>query len=147
MADQLDESLWGSAPTAQELARAQQISHAALQDELRATLADALTREQAATRLGVTPQAISKRVASGAMVALRRGRVSMLPAWQFHEDGTLPGLKQLIDAYPGGSLSLTAWATTPSPDLAGATPAHALTRRGGVSRVLEAASALDPAAQ
>ncbi|HSZ14136.1 MAG TPA: hypothetical protein VK790_08880 [Solirubrobacteraceae bacterium] len=144
--DQLDESLWGSAPTAQQLTRAQQASYTAFQDEMRTALADALTREQAAARLGITPQAVSKRLASRAMVALRRGRVSMLPAWQFDEGGTLPGLKQLIDAYPGGPLSLTAWATSPSPDLADATPAHALARRGGVVRVLEAASALGPAA-
>jgi hypothetical protein len=144
--DRLDESLWGNAPTVQELAHARQISYAALQDEMHAAFADALTREQAAARLSVTPQAVSKRVASRAMVALRRGRISMLPAWQFYEDGTLPGLKQLIDAYPGGPLSLTVWATSPSPDLAGATPAHALTRRDGVSRVLETASALGPAA-
>ncbi len=48
--------------------------------------------------------------------SLRRGRVNHLPAWQFHEDRELPGLKQLIAAYPGGALSLTVWATSPSPD-------------------------------
>ena len=115
--DQLDESLWGSAPTDQEIASARQVSYAALQDALSDALADALTREQAAARLGVTPQAISKRVASGALVALRRGRISQLPSWQFYEDSTLPNLKQLIDAYPGGALSLTTWATSPSADL------------------------------
>ncbi len=144
--DQLDESLWGSAPTDQEIASARQVSYAALQDALSDALADALTREQAAARLGVTPQAISKRVASGALVALRRGRISQLPSWQFYEDSTLPNLKQLIDAYPGGALSLTTWATSPSADLSGATPAQTMTRRGGPARVLEAASALAPAA-
>jgi hypothetical protein len=144
--DQLDETLWGRAPSDRELARARRASYATLEDALRDALSDALTREQAATRLGITPQAVSKRVASGGLIALRRGRVSRLPAWQFYEDGTLPGLKQLIAAYPGGALSLTIWATSPTPDLDGSTPARVLARRGGVSRVLETAGALTPAA-
>ncbi len=99
-----------------------------------------------AMALGITPQAVSKRVASGGLLALRRGRVNRLPAWQFYEDTVLPGLKQLISTYPGGALSLTIWATSPSPDLDGTTPAQVLARRGGPSRVLEAARALTPAA-
>jgi hypothetical protein len=144
--DQLDETLWGRAPSDRDLASARRASYATLEDALRDALSDALTREQAATRLGITPQAVSKRVASGGLIALRRGRVSRLPAWQFYEDGTLPGLKQLIAAYPGGALSMTIWATSPTPDLDGNTPASTLTRRGGVSRVLEAVRALTPAA-
>ena len=109
-------------------------------------LSSALTREQAAQRLGITPQAVSKRVAAGGLIALRRGRVSRFPAWQFYEEGVLPGLKQAIAAYPGGALSLTSWATSPSPDLDGVTPAQALARRGGIARVLDAIQALTPAA-
>jgi hypothetical protein len=144
--DQLDEALWGSMPTDQELVLARRASYAALEGALRNALSDALTRDQAAERLGITPQAVSKRVASGGLLALRRGRVNRLPAWQFYEDTVLPGLKQLISTYPGGALSLTIWATSPSPDLDGTTPAQVLARRGGPSRVLEAARALTPAA-
>jgi putative SOS response-associated peptidase YedK len=85
--DQLDEALWGRAPSDRELALVRRVSYATLEDALREALADALTREQAATRLGITPQAVSKWVASGGLIALRRGRVSRLPAWQFYEDG------------------------------------------------------------
>jgi hypothetical protein len=113
---------------------------------MRDALTGALTREQAAQRLGISPQAVSKRVASGGLVALHRGRVSQLPAWQFYEGGVLPGLKQVIAAYPGGPLSLTSWATSPSPDLDGATPAQTLALRGGLLRVLDALQALTPAA-
>jgi hypothetical protein len=144
--DQLDEALWGRAPSDRELALARRASYTKLEGALRDALSDALTREQAATRLGITPQAVSKRVASGGLIALRRGRVSRLPAWQFYEDGALPGLKQLIAAYPGGALSMTIWATSPTPDLDGSTPARALAHRGGVSRVLETARVLTPAA-
>lgn len=144
--DNLDEDLGGQAPTDQELTRARQLAYPALQDALREALSDALTREQAAQRLGVTPQAVSKRINSGGLVALRRGRVNHLPAWQFHEDRELLGLKRLIAAYPGGALALTVWATSPSPDLDGATPAQTLARRGGLTRVLQAAEALTPSA-
>lgn len=142
--DSLDETLWGQAPTDDELAHARHVTYPALQDAMREALSDALTREQAAQRLGVTPQAVSKRIASGGLVALRRGRANRLPSWQFYEDRALSGLKQLIAAYPGGALSLTRWATSPSPDLDGATPAQVLTRRGGIARVLETVEALTP---
>jgi hypothetical protein len=144
--DRLDESLWGSSPTDDELANARGDSHVTLASAMQDALSGALTREQAAQRLGMTPQAVSKRVASGGLLALRRGRVSRLPAWQFYEDGVLPGLKQVIAAYPGGALSLTSWATSPSVDLDGVTPAQTLARRGGIARVLDAVQALTPAA-
>jgi|HubBroStandDraft_2_1064218.scaffolds.fasta_scaffold00096_4 hypothetical protein len=144
--DQLDEALWGSTPTDRELADARRASYTTLTGAMHKAFSDALTRDQAAERLGITPQAVSKRVASGGLVALRRGRVNRLPAWQFYEDTVLPGLKQVISTYPGGALSLTIWATSPSPDLDATTPAHALSRRGGLLRVLEVARGLTPAA-
>lgn len=144
--DQLDDALWGSTPTDQELALARRASYATLAGAMHEALSDTLTRDQAAERLGITPQAVSKRLTSGGLIALRRGRVNRLPTWQFYEDTVLPGLKQVISTYPGGALSLTIWATSPSPDLDGATPAQTLTRRGGLARVLETARALTPAA-
>jgi hypothetical protein len=143
-ADELDDSLWGPAPTDQELAEARRVAQGALDEALERALAGALTREEAARRLGITPQAVSKRLAAGRLVAVARGRVKRFPRWQFHEDGVLPGLAQVIAAYPGGALSLTAWATSPSADLDDATPAQALARRGGVARVLAALQAVGP---
>lgn len=140
--DQLDEGLWGSPPTEQGLALAKRSSYTTLAGAVHEALLDTLSREQAAAQLGITPQAVSKRVASGGLVTLRRGRVNRLPAWQFYEDTVLPGLKQVIAAYPGGALSLTVWATSPSSDLDGATPAQTLSRRGDLARVLELARAL-----
>jgi hypothetical protein len=144
--DQLNETVWGPSPTDYEFAAARGASHTTLESAMHDALSGSLTREQAAERLGITPQAVSKRMASGGLIALRRGRVSRLPAWQFYEDRVLPGLKQVIAAYPGGALSLTNWATSPSPDLGGLTPAQTLTRQGGPARVLDALQALTPAA-
>jgi hypothetical protein len=143
---QLDEDVWGPPPTVEQLGEATAIGRGAVSDALRGALEEALTRDEAAQRLGITPQAVSKRLAAGSLVSLRRGRVRWLPAWQFHADGVLPALGDLIAAYPGDALALTSWVTTPSPDLGGATPAQALTRRGGPQAVLEAVAALTPAA-
>jgi hypothetical protein len=141
-ADALDERLWGPRPTDADVAAAQRASQAAVAGALTEALTNALSRDEAALRLGISPQAVSKRLAAGALVALTRGRTRWFPAWQFHEDGVLPGLADLIAAYPGTPLALTVWATSPSADFSGATPAQTLTRRGGPARVAAVARAL-----
>lgn len=144
-ADTLDEA-WGPAPSERELAEAQRIAELARESALTSALAGALTRERAAERIGVTPQAVSERLKAGKLIGLRRGREWRFPAWQFADEGTLPLLDALIDAWPGTSLALSTWAVTPSVDLDGRTPAQALMRRGGPERVLELARALGAAA-
>jgi hypothetical protein len=139
-----DGTPWAPAPSDVDVRDARRTAQQALDDAMEGALDRALTREEAARRLGISTQAVSKRVAAGALVALTRGRSKRFPLWQFHEDGVLPGLGAVIAAYPGGSLSLSTWATTPSPDLDRVTPAQALARRGGVPRVLEALRALAP---
>jgi hypothetical protein len=140
--DELDEGLWGASPTDDEVADARRAGQAAVNEALAVALDGALSREEAADRLGISPQAVSKRLAARALVALRRGRTRWFPAWQFHEDGVRPGLADVIEAYPGTPLALTMWATTPSADLDGAAPADVLVRRGGPARVVAAAHAL-----
>lgn len=144
--DDLDESLWGPDPSDEQLVEARKQAARTVSDALRAALDGALTRSEAAERLGITPQAVSKRLAAGGLVALRRGRERRFPAWQFQDGDVLPGVADVIVTYPGSPLALTHWATTPSHDLDGMTPAQALTRRDGLPRVLEAAGALTPAA-
>jgi hypothetical protein len=144
--DELDDTLWGPAPTPEQLADARASAQRVVDDTLRATLADALSRDEASDRLGITPQAVSKRLLSGSLVALTRGREKRLPLWQFYEDGVLPGLAEVIAHYPGGALSLSQWATTPNPDLSDLTPAQALTRHDGPGRVLAALEAISTGA-
>jgi hypothetical protein len=140
--DELDEALWGAAPTAEDLARARKVAQRAQREALQAVLAGALTRQDAAELLGVSPQAVSKRHAAGGLVAIARGREQFFPAWQFHDGAVLPGLAAVIRAYPGSALALSTWATTPNPDLDGLTPERALTRPAGAERVLAAIDAI-----
>jgi hypothetical protein len=137
---------WGPEPNEEELAEARRVGEGAEQAALALALDGALSRELAADRIGVTPQAVSERVKAGKLVGLRRGREWRFPAWQFADDGTLPALGELIGAWPGTPLALCAWAVTRSADLDGLTPAQALARRGGPERVLEAAHALGASA-
>jgi hypothetical protein len=140
-ADRFDHA-WGPEPSDAALEQAQRAGEQATQAALTAALDGALSREAAAERLGVTPQAVSERVRAGKLVGLRRGREWRFPAWQFGEDGTLPALGDLIGVYPGTPLALSTWAVTPSVEFNGRTPAQALARRGGPERVLELAHAL-----
>ena len=132
----LDEALWGAQPGEGEIAAARITGEATVEKALEQALHGALTRDEAAERLGISPQAVSKRRAARSLVALRRGREWRLPAWQFHEDGVLPGLRLLIAAYPGSPLALTMWATTPNADLDGLTPARAMLTARGIEWVL-----------
>lgn len=126
---------WGAAPTAAQLAEARAAQEHARHAALAQVLEGALTREQAASRLGITPQAVSERLRSDRLTAVRRGREWRFPAWQFGLDDTLPGLSALVAAWPGTPVTLSTWAVTPSPDLDGATPAETLARRHGPERV------------
>jgi len=145
--EDVDPSLWGDdAPAGEELHADTRRTQAAREEALRSVLRGAPTREQAAGRLGITPQAVSERRKTGRLIALRRGREWRFPAWQFGDGDALPGLERLAGAYPGTPLNLSVWAVRPSPDLGGRTPAQELARRGGVDRVLELVGAIRAAA-
>lgn len=144
----LDDSLWGVVPTAEE-------GTAACLDNLRrgfaarrTVLAESLSRREAAALLEISEQAISDRLESGELIGLRQGRQWRLPGWQFAADaprGFLPGLAELGRAFPGGPVTMTAWVARPHPDLAGATPA-AMLAAGHVAEVVRLARALTAAA-
>jgi hypothetical protein len=142
----LDAELWGPAPSGAELADARRVAQRAQREALTGVLAASLSRQEAAALLGISPQAVSKRHAAGALTALSRGRELYFPAWQFADGAAVPGLADVIAAYPGSPLALSTWAQAPNADLDRATPAQALNRRGGVERVLEAIESISPSA-
>ncbi len=137
---------WGPAPTAAQLAAARELEEHARQHALARVLDGARTREQVASHLGVTPQAVSERLKAGRLVAVHRGREWRFPAWQLSDDDVLPGLSELVAAWPGTPVALSLWATTPTPDLDGRTPAEVLGRRDGPARVVELVAQISAAA-
>jgi excisionase family DNA binding protein len=144
--DGLDPEDWGAAPSTAQLRAARKVKERARKAALAAVLEDALTREQAAEQLGVTPQAVSERMKAGKLTSVRRGREWRFPAWQFGEDDALAGLAQLVAAWPGTPVALSIWATKPATDLGGRTPAQEMNRRDGALRVLDLVHAISAAA-
>jgi hypothetical protein len=106
----------------------------------------ALTVGQAAERLAVGAETIAERLAARELVAIPDDGQPRLAAWQFTAAVTLPGLAQVIAAWPGSWLSLSLFAVRPWPDLAGRTPAQDLACGGGLRRVLELLEAISPSA-
>lgn len=96
---------------------------------------------------GVSRQAISQRVRSGRMLALRTANDRLVyPLWQFRQGAVLPGLGRVLQAAgidperPASAWTLASWLATEDPDL-GAAPRH-LIAAGNVEPVLEAAADL-----
>jgi hypothetical protein len=142
----LDPSLWGRPPTASQLAVAAKVAADARAEGLATALDGALSLEAAASRLSLTREQVVARVEDGRLIALQDDGAPRLPAWQFGPRRAIHGLEDVIAAWPDAPLSLSIWATTPSPDLDDRTPAEHLARRLSVRRVLELVSALSPAA-
>lgn len=127
--DNLDEAIWGPAPTLEEALTAEIRSHQLLQQARGQVLATTLSRAEAAERLGVGPQRISRLVTDGDLIALEADGQLRLPAWQFHPDtarGRLEHIGEVARAHAGGPLTLTQWMLRPNPALAGRTPVDAL---------------------
>ena len=127
--DSLDTTIWGPAPTIEDVVAAEARSQLLLDQARDELLAASLTRRQAADRLGVGPQRISRLVDDRELVALEHGGQLQLPDWQFHSDtrrGRLDGLTAVIEAYAGGPIALSQWMQRPNPALAGRTPIDAL---------------------
>jgi hypothetical protein len=138
--------LWGPEPTPAQLAEARIVGDAAVAAALARVLDGALSTGQAAARLGVSPASFETRVRARQLLVLQSDAGWRCPAWQFGDDGSLPGVGELIAVWPGSPLALSMWATTPSADLGGRTPADALTSQGGPRRVIELVEAIAAAA-
>ena len=127
--DDLDETIWGPAPSLEEALTAEIRSHQLLRLARDQVLASTLSRAEAAERLGVGPQRISRLVTTGDLVALEEDGQLQLPTWQFHPDtarGRLSHIAEVARVFAGGPLTLTQWMLRPNPALAGRTPVDAL---------------------
>lgn len=138
---ELDADLWGPNPSPRRVrvAAAQNLSTGIARRNV--VLDSSVTRREAARALGKSEQAVSGMLERGALLGLKVGREWRIPSWQMapeRPEGTLPGLRELADAYLDGVVSLSGWVEQPNPDLDDATPRDALLN-GAVDDVVAAA--------
>lgn len=122
---------WGPAISAEEATELEQANLQLQVEQRREQLQVSLSRAQAADVLGISAQTVSERVAQHKLVGLKDGREWRFPAWQFTPDNAeavLPGLGRLVDAFPGGVVSLSRWMTRPNDNFGGRTPAQEMVR-------------------
>jgi hypothetical protein len=99
-----------------------------------------LTVAQVAARLGISKQAVDKRRRTGKLLALQTPRGFLYPAWQFGDDGVLPGLERVLARLAVAPWTQAAWFLSGDSRLGDARPLDVL-RRGEVEPVLRAAAA------
>lgn len=120
----LDEELWGTPPSAVDYLRAaaRSATRIAMQEE--ALLDRGQTVEETAKRLGIDSGVVIDRMGQGEFVAFERDGVTVLPNWQFTDDGSavLPGISEVRRSFPGGVLALSAWMVASNDRLDGRTP-------------------------
>ena len=100
----------------------------------------AMTVAEVAKRLGISKQAVDKRRRGHKLLALETSRGFLYPAWQFTDDGVLPGLEQVLATLEAAPWTQASWFLTGDTRLADARPLDAL-RRGELQQVLRAAAA------
>lgn len=133
-ADDAADDEWGPAVSAEEAAELEQANLQLQVEQRREQLNVSFTRVQAADMLGISPQTVSEWVAQHRLVGLKDGREWRFPAWQFAPDNSepvLPGLRRLVDAFPGGVVSLSRWMSRPNDNFGGRTPAQEMVRDPG----------------
>ena len=108
----------------------------------------ALTVSEAARTVGVDTSRIRHRLAANRLMGWKDRGGWRLPAWQFTEQGVLPGLEHVIAALPDDqpALVIAAFMTTPQEDLMAASraisPCEWLLSGGDPQRVARLASML-----
>jgi hypothetical protein len=80
-----------------------------------------LTVADVAVMLGVSTSTIRQRIRNRTFLKLSAGREYRLPALQFHENHELPGLREILRAFPQAISTIEAlsWLVTPNVDLLG----------------------------
>lgn len=82
-------------------------------------VAEALTIDEAAVALAVTPGRVRQRLSAGELLHVRRADgQALIPRWQIREGRIVPGLKQLFAGAPElHPLAVARYMTAPHPDL------------------------------
>ena len=97
-----------------------------------------------AERLGITRQAVEKRLRHGQLLAFELPQGRLYPRWQFGEDGVLKTLPAVLAALEGTGWEKASWLLSANPRLGDARPVDILRRpttRRSADDVLRAAVA------
>lgn len=104
------------------------------------------TTAQVAEKFSLQRANVRRSVINGSLYAVGRTRSGehVLPRWQFTEDGPLPGLREVLAAFPTDyhPLDVATFMTTPDQALGDRTPAYWLATGGAVHAVAELADEL-----
>src|SRR5699024_11116046 len=102
--------------------------------------AASLTTAEVAELLGRKDASIRRSKAAGDLYALPSsgGRSARFPAWQFEGSQIVPGLREIVPAFPGyfHPLSIQGFMTTPHDELGARSPAQWLLRGGPAGAVV-----------
>lgn len=134
-AEHLDPDIWGRPPRYERYVEATlnaELEVERAREELRES---SLTLPVAAEAIGVTIPELWRLVERGDVVSVDDDEGIWLPLWQFRDGAILPGVAEVQDAFPGSVVGLSAWMTTPHPELEDSHPVDALAR-GDVEQVL-----------
>lgn len=82
-------------------------------------VANALSTDEAAARLGVTPRRVRQRLSNRTLISVKVAKTHKLPAFQFTDAGELPGWDRVAPVFPvTAHPTAIAWCMqTPHPDL------------------------------
>lgn len=102
--------------------------------------ASSLTTAEVAALLGRKGASIRRSKAAGDLFALptSAGRSARFPAWQFDDGRVMPGLREIIPAFPRYThpLSIQRFMMSPAEELEGLSPVRWLLRGGAVDAVV-----------
>jgi hypothetical protein len=107
-------------------------------------LAESLSPEQAATRLGVNASRIRQRLGARTLYGVKDGRGWKLPLFQFAGKRLVPGLEKVLPKLPRTlhPIAIARWLAAPSPDLDGISPRAWLLEGRAPERVADLAAEL-----
>lgn len=112
----------------------------------RALAGDVLTTEEVRRLLGVSRQALHKRLAGGSLLGLGAERTTLFPVWQFSGAAVHPAVAKIVKAFrehmgaEADARLIVSWAVTPQPELKEETPADWLLAGGDEEPLLRAAA-------
>jgi len=139
--DELREKLGGGAPAPAAAPAPAPAPRRAPVPDVAVMLSGALTSGELSERMQVTRQAINQRRSRGQLLAFKRGREFLYPAWQLGADGApLGGLGAVLEALgPGSPEAHARFLLSPCEALGGARPIDQL-EAGQAQAVIEAAA-------